>query len=104
MQYVGDFQIGQVLDSLNMAEDEEGEQRLEYLTKETWEYGGFLLMMDTVPEKSDYDYGSSYLRLITTYIPRIFWKDACFVIRKSSGNSTSRFARNVRRTSTAGEQ
>jgi hypothetical protein len=75
MQYVGDFQIGQVLDSLNMAEDEEGEQRLEYLTKETWEYGGFLLMMDTVPEKSEYDYGSSYLRLITTYIPRIFWKD-----------------------------
>ena len=30
---------------------------------ETTEYGGFLLMMDTVPEKSDYDYGTNYLRV-----------------------------------------
>ena len=42
-------------------------------SKETEEYGGFLLMMDTVPERSDYDYGASYLRLFSTYIPRIVW-------------------------------
>ena len=29
-----------------------------HVTYETEEYGGFLLMMDTVPEKSDYDYGT----------------------------------------------
>ena len=37
------------------------------------EYGGFLLMMDTVPEKSDYDYGMNYIRIVSTYIPRIVW-------------------------------
>ena len=40
---------------------------------ETAEYGGFLLMMDTVPEKSDYDYGANYLRIFSTFIPRIIW-------------------------------
>jgi hypothetical protein len=42
-------------------------------TYETEEYGGFLLIMDTVPQKSPYDYGSSYLRVISTYIPRLIW-------------------------------
>ena len=32
-------------------------------TYETEEYGGFLLMMDTVPDKSGYDYGANYLRV-----------------------------------------
>ena len=40
---------------------------------ETTEYGGFLLMMDTVPEKSEYDYGMNYCRIVSTYIPRIVW-------------------------------
>ena len=43
------------------------------MTYETEEYGGFLLMMDTVPEKSDYDYGENYLRVFSTFIPRIIW-------------------------------
>ena len=30
-------------------------------------------MMDTVPEKSPYDYGESYLRVFSTFIPRIIW-------------------------------
>ena len=30
-------------------------------------------MMDTVPEKSDYDYGTNYLRVFSTFIPRILW-------------------------------
>ena len=42
---------------------------------ETEEYGGTLLMMDTVPAKSDYDYGSCYLRIVSTYIPRLIWRD-----------------------------
>ena len=45
------------------------------LTYETEEYGGFLLMMDTVPHKSDYDYGANYLRVFSTFIPRIIWRD-----------------------------
>ena len=32
-------------------------------------------MMDVVPEKSDYDYGANYIRVFSTYIPRIFWPD-----------------------------
>ena len=32
-------------------------------------------MMDTVPAKSDHDYGSSYIRLVSTYIPRLVWPD-----------------------------
>ena len=57
-----------ILESLNI-EDEESEQ--EDMTYETTEYGGFLLMMDTVPEKSDHDYGASYIRIFSTFIPRI---------------------------------
>ena len=29
--------------------------------------------MDTVPDKSDYDYGENYLRVFSTFIPRIVW-------------------------------
>src|SRR5262249_5818832 len=47
----------------------------ELSSKETEEYGGFLLMLDTVPAKSSYDHGRSYLRLFSTYIPRIIWRD-----------------------------
>ena len=32
-----------------------------------------LMMLDTVPEKSEYDYGESYLRCISTFIPRPLW-------------------------------
>jgi hypothetical protein len=42
-------------------------------TYETTEYGGFLLMMDTVPAKSEYDNGASYLRAVSTFIPRVLW-------------------------------
>ena len=30
-------------------------------------------MLDTVPEKSGYDYGANYLRAFSTYIPRVVW-------------------------------
>ena len=32
-------------------------------------------MLDTVPAKSDYDYGANYLRIFSTFIPRIVWPD-----------------------------
>ena len=69
-QYLSDFKPDKILESLNV-QDPEGEQ--ESPTYETKEYGGFLLMMDTVPAKSDYDYGSNYIRIFSTFIPRIIW-------------------------------
>jgi hypothetical protein len=70
MQFLGDFKPSAILENANISEgDSEGEVK----SHETDEYGGFLLMMDTVPEKSDYDYGTNYLRVFSTYIPRIIW-------------------------------
>ena len=66
--FVGDFQLSRILESLNLSD---GDEDLE--TYETTEYGGFLLMMDTVPHKSGYDYGANYLRVVSTFIPRIVW-------------------------------
>ena len=69
-QYLSDFKLEKILESLNI-KDPESEQ--ETTTYETTEYGGFLLMMDTVPHKSDYDYGANYIRVCSTFIPRIVW-------------------------------
>jgi hypothetical protein len=66
--FVGDFQLSRILESLNLSD---GDEDLD--TYETTEYGGFLLMMDTVPEKAGYDYGANYIRLVSTFIPRIVW-------------------------------
>jgi hypothetical protein len=68
--YIGDFKLEKVLVSLNMKEDENAEDVKSY---ETAEYGGFLLILDTVPGKSEYDYGESYLRVFSTFVPRIIW-------------------------------
>jgi hypothetical protein len=77
VEYLGDFDPSTMLVNLNLKERDEETPGLvaEQKSKETEEYGGFLLMMDTVPEKSEYDYGASYLRLFSTYIPRLVWKD-----------------------------
>ncbi len=32
-------------------------------------------MLDTVPERADYDYGANYLRCFSTFIPRLVWAD-----------------------------
>ncbi len=66
--FLADFQVSRVLESLNVTDTED-----EILTYETEEYGGFLLMMDTVPEKSGYDHGENYLRVFSTFIPRVIW-------------------------------
>jgi hypothetical protein len=77
LEYVSEFDPSAALVSLNMKtrHDEELNLTPEQASHETEEYGGFLLMMDTVPGKSAYDYGASYLRLFSTYIPRILWPD-----------------------------
>jgi hypothetical protein len=69
LHFVGDFQVAKTLESLNIT-DEVGEVEQSY---ETVEYGGFLLMMDTVPARSDYDYGVNYIRVVSTFIPRLIW-------------------------------
>ncbi len=76
-QYVAEFDPQAILVNLNMkTREDDGSARTHDLTNhETEEYGGFLLMMDTVPAKSDHDYGSSYLRIVSTYIPRLLWHD-----------------------------
>jgi hypothetical protein len=69
-QYLAEFKVAKVLESLNIEDDQDS---LEPKSHETTEYGGFLLMMDTVPDKSGYDYGMNYIRIVSTYIPRIIW-------------------------------
>ena len=69
-QYLSEFKIEKVLKSLNI---EPQDELLGVKSHETEEYGGFLLMMDAVPGKSDYDYGMNYIRVVSTFIPRILW-------------------------------
>jgi hypothetical protein len=73
ISFVTTFDPATILESINLKEREakEGVQ----VTYETEEIGGFLLMMDTVPMKADYDYGVNYLRVFSTFIPRIVWYD-----------------------------
>jgi hypothetical protein len=70
VHFLGDFKVTKILESLNITDDDNSGEPNTY---ETVEYGGFLLMMDTVPEKSDYDYGVNYLRVFSTFIPRLVW-------------------------------
>jgi hypothetical protein len=73
VNFVSNFDPEIILQSINLKKSEEGAKVKE--SYETEEYGGFLLMMDTVPMKSDYDYGMNYLRVFSTFIPRIVWVD-----------------------------
>ena len=70
--FVADFDPGTILESFNIKEHSFATEDVSY---ETEEYGGYLLMLDTVPMKSDYDYGLPYLRVFTTFIPRLVWKE-----------------------------
>ena len=76
IQYLGDFEPDAILTSLNVQDGEETvvNPRIPK-SYETLEYGGFLLMLDTVPEKSNHDFGACYLRCFSTFIPRILWTD-----------------------------
>ena len=65
-QYLSEFKVAKILESLNIDEQEDS---LEAISHETAEYGGFLLMMDAVPEKSEYDYGMNYMRIVLHLYP-----------------------------------
>ncbi|MFO0889641.1 MAG: hypothetical protein U0790_10940 [Isosphaeraceae bacterium] len=71
VQYLSEFDPQKIRESLNLGEEEDKD----FITHESTEYGGFLLMMDTVPMKADYDYGANYIRTFSTFIPRIVWPD-----------------------------
>ena len=74
--YLADFDPQSILANINVGDKEEGGSRKNRLPSyETEEYGGYLLMLDTVPWKSPYDYGASYLRIFSTFIPRVVWPD-----------------------------
>jgi hypothetical protein len=75
VQYLGDFDPQAILTNINMAEKEDTGRKNGPPCYETEEYGGGLLMMDTVPHKSPFDYGASYLRIFSTFIPRVLWPD-----------------------------
>ena len=74
-KYITEFDPSQVLVSMNMKDREDDDGSPEKSSKETEEYCGFLLMLDTVPEKSEHDFGASYIRLVSTFIPRMIWTD-----------------------------
>jgi hypothetical protein len=87
-EFVGDFDPENILVNLNIkdrnAVDPSSKRPASY---ETEEYGGFLLMMDTVPGKAVYDYGSSYIRLVSTFIPRIVWPEKPYFGREQWVNA-----------------
>jgi hypothetical protein len=75
-QYVSEFDPASILVSLNIKDRVDEAPEFDHpVSYETLEYGGFLLMLDTVPARSEYDYGASYIRLVSTYIPRLVWHD-----------------------------
>lgn len=78
-EFVADFDVSRILVSMDVTAEGEDDPDISYEPKE---YGGYLLMLDTVPEKSGYDYGASYMRMISTYIPRIVWADKPLFGRK----------------------
>lgn len=72
--YITEFDPAEILENINIRDRNESNESLWAETSyETEEYGGYLLMLDTVPEKSEYDYGASYIRLVSTFIPRLIW-------------------------------
>ncbi|MDX2039277.1 MAG: hypothetical protein SFX72_21700 [Isosphaeraceae bacterium] len=76
VEHMMEFDPGLILLNLNIeSETEENAPDFGYKSYETLEYGGYLLMLSTVPELSDYDYGAPYLRIVSTFIPRILWPD-----------------------------
>jgi len=70
--FLGEFNPSWILVNMNIETEEDENQDP---SKETTEYGGFLLMMDVVPHRAEYDYGMNYLRIFSTFIPRFIWTD-----------------------------
>lgn len=70
VQFLTEFELASILQNVNV--EGEGEEKI---THETEEYGGYLIMMTACPSLSEYDYGASYLRVFTTFIPRFLWPE-----------------------------
>ena len=74
LAFLADFRLEALLVNLNVQGGDPADPEAdEPASHETLEYGGFLLMMDTVPGKAGFDRGSSYIRLVSTFIPRVVW-------------------------------
>jgi hypothetical protein len=73
VDFVTNFNPETILESINL-KDRENTSTTK-VSHETEEYGGFLLMCSVVPSLADYDYGVNYLRIFSTYIPRIVWQE-----------------------------
>ncbi len=73
-EYLGDFELGSILVSINVKDRPEIENDPDaYLSYETEEWGGYLVMLKAVPELAEHDYGAPYVRLVSTFIPRNVW-------------------------------
>ncbi|WP_422930976.1 hypothetical protein [Singulisphaera sp. PoT] len=72
VSFLADFDPAWILQNMNIESEDDDNYAT---TKETTEYGGFLLMMDVVPYRSDFDFGMNYLRVFSTFIPRIVWPE-----------------------------
>jgi hypothetical protein len=73
VDFVTNFDPETILESINLKDRDNSS--LIKVSHETEEYGGFLLMFSVVPEAADYDYGVNYLRIFSTYIPRLIWAE-----------------------------
>ncbi len=69
VSFVTNFDPSMILEAVNLKDGD----TLVRESYETEEIGGFYLMMATVPDLADYDHGASYLRIFSTFIPRLFW-------------------------------
>jgi hypothetical protein len=83
VQYISEFNPTEILYNTNVAaRGDDGGDAKKNISYETEEYGAYLLMLDTVPMKSSHDYGASYMRLWSTFIPRIVWPNKPFYGRE----------------------
>ena len=73
INFVATFDPWTILESVNLKDKVTKDGKV--VSYETEEYGAYLLMMDTVPMKADYDHGLNYLRVFSTFIPRLVWAD-----------------------------
>lgn len=68
--FLGSMRPDSILKNINIDVEDHGGA---YVSHETEEYGGYILMMDVVPDRAEYDYGTNYCRIFSTFIPRLLW-------------------------------
>lgn len=84
LSFLADFDFATILRNMNIEGDDDSGRAVSH---ETEEIGGFLLMLTAVPAMSEYDYGASYLRIFSTFIPRIIWKSKPYFGREQWVNA-----------------